>query len=173
MVREGASRPAAPEAGTRVAAARCGAVAVADRSASAPAALPVSSAQEAPLPDDAAPPPVFSDRRTIREDMRYRVLRTLETNPDLSQRALARELNVSLGALHYCLRALMEKGLVKARRFAASPRKTAYSYVLTPAGLSAKSALTRDFLSRKRAEYSALQAEIAALEADLAKGRNE
>jgi len=167
MVREGASRPAAPEAETRVSAARCGAVAVADRSASAPAALPVSSAQDAPLPDDAAPPPVFSDRRSIREDMRYRVLRTLETNPDLSQRALARELNVSLGALHYCLRALMEKGLVKARNFAASSNKTRYAYVLTPAGIAEKSALTRSFLTRKRAEYAALQAEILALEAEL------
>lgn len=129
--------------------------------------MPVSSAQETHLPDDEAPPAVFSDRRTVREDMRYRVLRTLETNPELSQRALARELNVSLGALHYCLHALMEKGLVKARRFAASPRKTAYSYVLTHAGLSAKSALTRDFLSRKRAEYEALRAEIETLEEEL------
>lgn len=129
--------------------------------------MPVSSAQEASLPDDEAPSAVFSDRRTVRADMRYRVLRTLETNPELSQRALARELNVSLGALHYCLHALMEKGLVKARRFAASNRKSAYSYVLTPAGFSAKSALTRDFLHRKRAEYEALQAEIKALEAEL------
>jgi EPS-associated MarR family transcriptional regulator len=129
--------------------------------------MPVSSAQEASPPDDAAPPAVFSDRRTIRADMRYRVLRTLETNPELSQRALARELNVSLGALHYCLHALMEKGLVKARRFAASSNKTSYAYILTHAGLAEKTALTRGFLARKRAEYAALQAEIAALEADL------
>ena len=135
--------------------------------------MPVSSAQEASLPDDEAPPPVFSDRRTIREDMRYRVLRTLETNPELSQRALARELNVSLGALHYCLHALMEKGLVKARNFAASPNKTRYAYVLTPAGFAKKSVLTRSFLARKRAEHAALQAEILALEADLAAGADQ
>ena len=136
---------------------------MADRSASDPAALP----------DDEAPPGVFSDRRTIREDMHYRVLRTLETNPDLSQRALACELNVSLGALHYCLHALMEKGLVKARRFAASPNKTGYAYVLTPAGFAEKSALTRGFLARKRAEYAALQAEILTLEAELAAGADQ
>ena len=132
--------------------------------------MPVSSAHDAALPDDAAPPSLFSDRRTVREDMRYRVLRTLESNPEMSQRALARELNVSLGALHYCLHALIGKGLVKARTFAASPRKLSYSYVLTPAGLAAKSTLTRSFLTRKRAEYEALRAEIEALEAELGEG---
>ncbi|HKK22681.1 MAG TPA: MarR family EPS-associated transcriptional regulator, partial [Pseudohaliea sp.] len=106
---------------------------MADQAAPNSDPMPVSSAHDAALPDDAAPPSLFSDRRTVREDMRYRVLRTLESNPEMSQRALARELNVSLGALHYCLHALIGKGLVKARTFAASPRKTSYAYVLTPA----------------------------------------
>ena len=104
----------------------------------------------------------------MRDDMHFRVLRLLEENPELSQRALARELGVSLGGVHYCLRALIEKGLVKARNFAASSNKGRYAYMLTPAGLAEKSALTRSFLARKRAEYAALQAEIAALEAELA-----
>lgn len=116
---------------------------------------------------DPAVPPVFSDRRSVRSDMRYRILRRLEQDPSLSQRALARELGVSLGGVHYCLRALIEKGLVKAKSFAASPSKQAYAYVLTPAGLAEKSTLTRDFLLRKRAEYEALKAEIAGLEAEL------
>ncbi|MEM9902018.1 MAG: MarR family EPS-associated transcriptional regulator [Pseudomonadota bacterium] len=80
---------------------------------------------------------------------------------------MARDLGMSLGSVHYCLRALIEKGMVKAKRFAASPRKQAYAYVLTPKGLAAKTALTGDFLLRKRAEYEALKEEIADLEAEL------
>lgn len=118
------------------------------------------------LPATGTSPP-FSDRRSVRSDMRYRILRRLQQDPSLSQRALARDLGMSLGSVHYCLRALIEKGMVKAKRFAASPRKQAYAYVLTPKGLAAKTALTGDFLLRKRAEYEALKEEIADLEAEL------
>ncbi len=133
--------------------------------------------QDTPRDDRPSPiPPVAqaaapTAHRALREDMHYRVLRLLEQNPRISQRALARELGVSLGGAHYVLRALIEKGLVKARSFAGAPRKTAYAYVLTPAGLTRKTALTRAFLMRKRAEYEALREEIASLEAEVGEGK--
>ena len=43
----------------------------------------------------------------------------------------------------------------------------AYAYILTPAGINLKKELMLAFLSRKQAEYAALQEEIAELEKDL------
>jgi EPS-associated MarR family transcriptional regulator len=102
----------------------------------------------------------LSDRDTV-------LLRALDASPDLSQRDLALRTGISLGAVNYCLKALAEKGLVKVRNFQASNRKLRYAYVLTPAGIEAKTRLTARFLKRKVAEYERLQAEIAELEAEL------
>lgn len=102
------------------------------------------------------------------EDLRFRVLRLLQDNPDLSQRELARRLGVSNGKLNYCLRALIDKGLVKLGNFAHSSHHLGYAYLLTPAGLAEKAALTGRFLKRKMAEYEALRAEIETLQAEQA-----
>ena len=67
-----------------------------------------------------------------------RLLRILEASPEISQRQLAGELGVSLGKTHYLLRALLEKGLVKAVGFRRHGNKLAYLYLLTPAGVSEK-----------------------------------
>lgn len=101
------------------------------------------------------------------EDLHFRVLRLLQDHPDLSQRELAERLGVSNGKLHYCMRALMEKGLVKLGNFAHSKHHLGYAYLLTPAGIRQKAAMTSDFLQRKMAEYEALRAEIAALQAEV------
>lgn len=101
------------------------------------------------------------------EDLHFRVLKLLQDQPDLSQRELASRLGVSNGKLHYCMKALIEKGLVKLANFAHSNHHLGYAYLLTPAGIKRKAAMTSDFLKRKMAEYEALQAEIAALQADV------
>lgn len=96
--------------------------------------------------------------------MLFCLMRLLKQHPKKSQRDIARELGVSLGSVNYLLRALVEKGEVKVRNFATSPNKVGYAYVLTPTGLETRARLTVRFLRRKRAEYEALRAEIAALE---------
>ena len=101
------------------------------------------------------------------EDLHFRVLKLLQDNPDLSQRELAERLGVSNGKLHYCIRALMDKGLVKLGNFANSKHHLGYAYLLTPAGISQKASMASNFLKRKMAEYEALQQEIAALQADM------
>ena len=53
----------------------------------------------------------------LTDEIRLRILRELENDPGLSQRDLAKELGVSLGKTNYCLRALVEKGLVKVENF--------------------------------------------------------
>ena len=50
-----------------------------------------------------------------RDDLRLRVLRALEANPELSQRQLAAELGVSLGGVNYALKTLIGRGYVKVR----------------------------------------------------------
>jgi EPS-associated MarR family transcriptional regulator len=101
------------------------------------------------------------------EDLHFRVLKLLQDDPDLSQRDLAERLGVSNGKLHYCMKALIDKGLVKLGNFANSKHHLGYAYLLTPAGISQKAGMTSNFLKRKMAEYEALQAEIAALQAEL------
>jgi EPS-associated MarR family transcriptional regulator len=73
---------------------------------------------------------------------------------------------MSLGGIHCCLQALVIKGFVKLENFRANPKKLGYAYVLTPAGMAQKVAMTGRFLQRKMAEYEALQLEIEALRAE-------
>jgi EPS-associated MarR family transcriptional regulator len=96
----------------------------------------------------------------ISEESRYRLLRYLADHPEASQRDLARELGISLGKANYCLKALIEKGLVKVGNFKNSRNKSAYLYILTPRGIEDKVATTRAFLSRKIAQYDLLAREI-------------
>lgn len=101
-------------------------------------------------------------------ELELTALRLLTERPEMSQRELALALGLSLGKTHYCLRALMDRGWVKASNFRRSDRKLAYAYVLTPSGLREKLALTRRFLVQKEREFERLQATIAGLRAELA-----
>ena len=102
-----------------------------------------------------------------RDELRLRVLRALQANPELSQRQLAAELGVSLGGVNYALKALIERGFVKADNFRKSGSKVAYLYVLTPKGLAEKSSLATAFLGRKLEEYEVLRQEIEALKGEV------
>jgi EPS-associated MarR family transcriptional regulator len=92
----------------------------------------------------------------------------LEENPDATQRELANALGVSLGKANYCVKALIEKGFIKARNFKNSDSKRAYLYVLTPQGIEAKAKISVHFLKRKIKEYEALRAEIDQLQHEIA-----
>ena len=107
-------------------------------------------------------------QRTIQEERFYRVMQTLHDSPDLSQREIATQLGMSLGGLNYCLNALIDKGFVKLDNFSHSQHKLKYAYILTPAGLAQKMAMTSGFLKRKLAEYETLKAEIERLQQEVA-----
>ena len=107
-----------------------------------------------------------SRQSRIQEDTRFRVMRLLQDNPDLTQRELADKLGISVGGLNYCLKALMEKGWVKMNNFAHAKNKFGYIYVLTPSGIAEKATITHRFLQRKMEEYEALKLEIAALQSE-------
>ena len=101
------------------------------------------------------------------EETRFRLLRLLQANPEISQRQLAEALGVSVGKVNYSLRALLEKGLVKVRNFRDSQNKLAYAYYLTPKGAEAKVRATADFLKRKMQEYENIQQEIEELKREV------
>ncbi|PWK53120.1 EPS-associated MarR family transcriptional regulator [Silicimonas algicola] len=103
----------------------------------------------------------------MRDDARFRILRLISDRPEMSQRELAEALGLSLGGVNFCMKGLVERGMVKVRNFRKSGNKLAYAYFLTPQGASEKAALTRAFLERRMAEYQALKAEIEALEAEV------
>jgi EPS-associated MarR family transcriptional regulator len=100
----------------------------------------------------------------MNEEAHYKLLKLLEHNPQASQRDLARELDMSLGKVNYCLKSLIDKGLVKAENFRNSQNKAAYLYLLTPKGIKAKAKISVRYLDRKLAEYDALKTEIEQLE---------
>ena len=102
-----------------------------------------------------------------KEEISLNVLRLLQHTPQMSQREMASKLEVSLGGINYCLRALVDKGLVKVENFSKSEQKLRYAYLLTPKGAKEKSKLTAQFLRRKLAEYEALKQEIATLEQEV------
>ncbi len=96
----------------------------------------------------------------LTDEYRYKIFKILEANPEISQRDLARELGISLGRVNFCLKALIEKGLLKATNFRNSKNKLAYMYFLTPSGIEEKSAITAQFLKIKMQEYADLETEI-------------
>ena len=93
----------------------------------------------------------------------FELLRLLHGEPQLSQRSVAASLGISLGKVNNCLHSLISLGLVKAQQFRDARNKLSYLYILTPAGVSARIELTRDFLARKVREYELLSDEIEQL----------
>ena len=85
------------------------------------------------------------------------ILGSIEKNTITDQRKLSQILNTSLGKVNYCLRALIEVGLIKIENFSNSEKKINYVYILTPKGIKAKVKLTNHFLKKKLDEYEKLK----------------
>jgi EPS-associated MarR family transcriptional regulator len=98
----------------------------------------------------------------------FHTLRELSRDATLSQRDLAGRLGLSLGRVNYIVNSLIDRGLVKARRFKNSRNKLAYRYVLTPDGLREKVVQTQRFLQVKTLEFERLQSEIEDLRREAA-----
>ena len=104
----------------------------------------------------------------LTDEYRYKILKLVSDRPEISQRELAQQLGISLGRVNYCVKALIEKGLVKATNFRNNNNKLAYMYLLTPSGIEEKASITVSFLKWKLQEYEAIQAEIEELRREAA-----
>jgi EPS-associated MarR family transcriptional regulator len=91
------------------------------------------------------------------------VLREIDAYPEMTQRTLSLRLGLSLGKINFLVKALIEKGLIKAENFKNSKNKSAYLYSLTPHGLEEKTKATYHFLKRKIEEYEKLETQIRQL----------
>jgi EPS-associated MarR family transcriptional regulator len=103
----------------------------------------------------------------LNDDVQYRLLQLLTQRPEASQREISEALGISLGKINYCVKALIDQGWIKANNFKNSKNKLAYAYLLTPSGIDAKARITARFLKRRIAEYHAIKAEIAQLQAEV------
>ena len=99
------------------------------------------------------------------------VLRHLESEQKVSQRDLSNTLGISLGKVNFIIRALIDKGIIKAKNFKNNKNKRAYAYYLTREGIEEKSMLTIKFFQRKMSEYDDLKRELKALEAEIEKNK--
>ena len=100
-------------------------------------------------------------------DNEYTLLKMLKDNPEMTQRQLSKEMDLSLGKTNYLIHALMDKGWVKLTNFRRSNNKIGYLYVITPKGITEKGILAKNFLERKSAEYFKLKNEIEILKSEL------
>lgn len=99
----------------------------------------------------------------LTDEYRYKILKLVAANPEISQRELAKQLGISLGRANFCLKALIDVGLVKATNFKNNKNKLAYMYLLTPSGIEAKAAITLRFLKQKLQQHEQLMEEIETL----------
>lgn len=83
-----------------------------------------------------------------------------------SQKELAQSVGFSVGKVNYVIKALLEKGFIKAENFVKSKNKRAYQYMLTKEGIKEKIAITEKYIAIKKNEYEMLQHN---LENDLSK----
>lgn len=93
-----------------------------------------------------------------KDELELNVLRRVEDVK--TQHSLAKELGFSVGKINYVLKALIEKGFVKAENFANSKNKKQYRYLLTSDGFQAKVNLTKKFIEYKKREYEELKSEL-------------
>lgn len=103
---------------------------------------------------------------TLHEESYFKVLRFLESNSRMSQRDLSVAMGVSLGKINYCIKALLDKGLLIIQNFRNNQNKLAYAYLLTPSGVEEKARITVRFLKYKVQEYERLRAEIVELQCE-------
>jgi EPS-associated MarR family transcriptional regulator len=97
------------------------------------------------------------------------ILKAIKDKPEITQRELSYGLGISLGKINFLLKALIERGLVKADNFKKSNHKNAYLYYLTPKGIEEKARTTFLFLKRKMDEHQRLELEIRQLKEEVSK----
>jgi EPS-associated MarR family transcriptional regulator len=102
------------------------------------------------------------------DELQHKIFKIIAENPQINQRELSRKLGISLGKVNYCLKALMEKGWVKAQNFKNNKNKLSYAYLLTPSGIEQKAAVTLRYLKRKMEEYDQLKQAVEELKKEVA-----
>ncbi len=100
------------------------------------------------------------DELFLKENVVPRDLRTLEAiekNPNLSQRDLAKSLDVALGVANACIHTLVKKGMIKIR----GDNNRSITYHLTKRGLLHKSMLAMEWTKNTISFYREARQQVA------------
>ena len=89
---------------------------------------------------------------TITEDQ-LDLLHIIAKDCKASQRQIAKDSGFSVGKVNYCLKSLVEIGIIKTSNFRNSKNKLNYAYILTPKGIQEKKIVTKKFIIKKKKEY--------------------
>jgi EPS-associated MarR family transcriptional regulator len=88
------------------------------------------------------------------------LMHIIEKNGKTSQRLISKNTGFSIGKVNYCLQALIDIGFIKIHNFSKSSKKLNYVYILTPKGIQEKTAITKQFIIKKKQEYDKLNSYI-------------
>ena len=88
------------------------------------------------------------------------LMHIIENDGSASQRQIAKNSGLSIGKVNYCLKALVASGFIKINNFNNSNNKLNYAYILTPKGIKEKTAITKQFIIKKKQEYDKLNSYI-------------
>ena len=97
--------------------------------------------------------------QSITEDQ-LDLMQILEKDDRASQRLISQNTGFSIGKVNYCLKALADIGFIKIHNFNNSSQKINYAYILTPKGIQEKTAITKQFIIKKKQEYDKLNSYI-------------
>ena len=84
------------------------------------------------------------------------LMHIIEKDGRASQRLISQNSGFSIGKVNYCLKALVDIGFIKICNFNNSNKKLNYAYMLTPKGIREKTAITKQFIIKKKQEYDKL-----------------
>jgi len=93
--------------------------------------------------------------QSITEDQ-LDLMHIIEKDSRASQRLISQNSGFSIGKVNYCLKALIDIGFIKIHNFNNSNNKLNYIYILTPKGIREKTAITKQFIIKKKQEYDKL-----------------
>ena len=97
--------------------------------------------------------------QSITEDQ-LDLMHIIEKDGEVSQRLISQNSGLSIGKVNYCIKALIDMGLIKIYNFNNSNNKLSYTYILTPKGVKEKTAITKQFIIKKKQEYDKLNSYI-------------
>ena len=97
----------------------------------------------------------MTQNQSITEDQ-LDLMHIIEKDGRASQRLISQNSGFSIGKVNYCLKALIDIGFIKIHNFNNSNNKLNYAYILTPKGIQEKTAITKQFIIKKKQEYDKL-----------------
>ena len=101
----------------------------------------------------------MTKQQSITEDQ-LDLMHIIEKDSTASQRLISQNSGFSIGKVNYCVKALIDIGFIKIHNFSNSNKKLNYAYILTSKGILEKTAITKQFIIKKKQEYDKLKSYI-------------